>query len=265
MSESIYQAILDLEKENQAGAICTVVRSQGSTPRGVGSKMLVYPNGRIIGTIGGGEVESRVIDAAIQSLSDGTPQVLNYSMVDPKRGDPGVCGGQLEVFVDPILPKPTLLLIGAGHVGKEVAFLAQWLGFDVVVSDDRQEFCTPESIPGANAYYPVPMADLPEHFEITPWTYIVLTTRGSNVDVDGLPPLLESPALYIGVIGSRRRWETTRKHLIASGLQEDLLKRVNSPIGLELNAETPKEIAVSIMAEILMLRDGGDGQQMSHP
>ncbi|MFC1996372.1 XdhC family protein [Chloroflexota bacterium] len=265
MTKSIYQALVDLKEANKAGVLCTIVRSQGSTPRGVGSKMLVFPNGSIIGTVGGGEVESRAIQEALGSLKDGNPRILPYSMVDPQRGDPGICGGQLEVFVEPIIPAPTLLLIGGGHVGKAVAHLADWLGFRVVVSDDRPAFCTPEAIPEANAFYPVPLTDLPEQMEITPWTYLVLTTRGSDVDIAGLPVLLETPAAYFGVIGSQRRWEMTRKHLITKGISKELLARVHSPIGLELHAETPNEIAVSIMAEILMLRDGGDGQQMSNP
>jgi xanthine dehydrogenase accessory factor len=229
----------------------------------VGSKMVVFPDGSITGTVGGGEVESRVIEEALLSLKEGDPRILPYTMVDPSRGDPGVCGGQLEVFVEPILPAPCLLLIGGGHVGKEVAHLAKWLDFRVVVSDDRPEFCTPEHIPDADAYYPLMMSELPEIFEINPWTYIVLTTRGSDVDVEGLPSLLNSNAAYIGVIGSRRRWELTCKQLSEVGVDQDLLAKVHSPIGLELNAETPKEIAVSILAEILMLRDGGDGKQMS--
>jgi xanthine dehydrogenase accessory factor len=225
--------------------------------------MLVYPDSSIVGTVGGGEVENRVIAEALAALEDGQPRVLSYSMVEPQRGDPGVCGGQLEVFVEPILPAPLLVVIGAGHVGKAVIHLAHWLGFRVAVNDDRTEFCTPEVTPGADMYYPIPMAELPGQLEITPWTYLVLTTRGSDVDVDGLPLLLETPAAYIGVIGSRRRWETTRKQLMAAGVKPELLERVRSPIGLELNVETPEEIAVSIIAEILMLRHGGDGHPMA--
>jgi xanthine dehydrogenase accessory factor len=263
MTSSVYSALAQLEQNNQAAALCTIIRCQGSTPRGLSSKMLVYSDGSIIGTVGGGEVENRVITEALDALQDGQPRVLPYSMVDPQRGDPGVCGGQLEVFVDPILPASTLVLIGSGHVGKAVAHLAQWLGFRVAVSDDRPEFCTPESVPSADEYYPVSIKELPTHLDITAWTYLVLTTRGSNVDIEGLPVLLESNAAYIGVIGSRRRWETTRQQLLAAGISKDVLDRVRSPIGLELNAQTPEEIAVSIMAEILMLRDRGNGLPMS--
>jgi len=261
---AVHLALAEMEQRNQPGALCTIVRSSGSTPRHTGSKMLVYPGGRIVGTVGGGQLESWTIAAALEAIQSGQARLLEYAMTDPTRGDPGVCGGQVEIFVEPITPRPTLLLIGSGHVGKSVAHLAAWLGFVVVVSDDRPEFCNPQAVPDAHAFYPLDMADLPAQFEITPWTYIVLTTRGVTVDVPGLPGLLDSPAAYLGIIGSRRRWATTVKQLTASGVSAEKLRQVHSPIGLELRAETPEEIAVSIMAEILMLRNGGSGQKMSH-
>lgn len=259
---SIYQALSDLEKNNSPAALCTVVKSEGSTPRHVGSKMLVYPDGKFIGTVGGGELESRVLQAALDSLTSGGAQNLSYTMADPSRGDPGVCGGTVEVFVEPILPPAMVVVIGAGHVGKAVVHLAKWLGFRVAVSDDRAEFCNPDAVPGADAYYPVPMGELPEHLTINNRTYIVITSRGASVDVQGLPGLLESDPAYIGVIGSKRRWLTTVKGLKQKGVSEEKIASVHSPMGLELNAETPEEIAVSILAEVLMIRDRGTGQQM---
>jgi xanthine dehydrogenase accessory factor len=259
---AIYQAITEIEKKNESAALCTVVKSEGSTPRHVGSKMLVYPDGKFIGTVGGGDLEHRVLDEAWMALGDGESRLLSYTMSDPSRGDPGVCGGTVEVFVEPILPPAMIVIIGAGHVGKAVAHLAKWLGFRVAVNDDRTEFCTPESVPGADAYYPVEMGKLPEQLTINRRTYLVLTSRGSSVDALGLPSLLQSDAAYIGVIGSRRRWLTTVKALKARGVSDEKIARVHSPIGLELNAETPEEIAVSIMAEILMLRDKGTGKPM---
>jgi xanthine dehydrogenase accessory factor len=260
---SLFQALAELEGRNEGGVLCTVIRSQGSTPRHTGSKMLVYPDGSIIGTVGGGELESRIIAEACRSIQDGRPRLLAYNMADPDRGDPGVCGGQVAIFLEPLQPKPVLVVIGAGHVGKAVAHLAHWLGFRVVINDDRPEFCTPEAVPDGDEYLPFPMAELPQHLQITPWTYLVLTTRGVNVDIPGLPLLLETPAAYIGLIGSQRRWAMARTQLISQGVSEESLARVRSPIGLELNAETPEEIAVSIMAEIIMLRQGGDGGVMS--
>ncbi len=254
---TIYQAIAELEKNNETGAVCTIVNSQGSTPRHVTSKMLVYPDGHIIGTVGGGEVESRVIKEALGAMIDRTPRLLSYNMADPARGDPGVCGGQVEVYVEPLVPKPMLVVVGAGHVGKAVAHLAKWLGFIVAVTDDRPEFCNPTSVPEADQFYPVALEELARQMKITPWTYIVLTTRGIDVDIRGLPSILDSQAAYVGVIGSKRRWATTSKKLEANGVSPDLIKRVHSPIGLEIHAETPEEIAVSIMAEIINLQQHG--------
>jgi xanthine dehydrogenase accessory factor len=259
---TIFQALVEMEQSGEGGALCVIVSSRGSTPRHTGSKMLVYPDGHFIGTVGGGEVETRIVQEALEAIKEGHPRLISYDMVDPSKGDPGVCGGQLEVYVEPILSPATVVIIGGGHVGKAVAHLARWLGFRVAVSDDRAEFCTPEANPDADAFYPVPMAELPSHLKITQQTSLVLTTRGSAVDIAGLPALLDSPAGYIGVIGSRRRWMVTRKALLDAGMAAEKLDRVHSPIGLELNAETPEEIAVSILAEIIMLRNGGSGNQM---
>jgi xanthine dehydrogenase accessory factor len=262
MTVDIYQALAEVEKNQETAALCTVVKSIGSTPRHVGSKMLVYPDGKFIGTVGGGDLEHRVLDEAWISMGDGESRLLSYTMADPARGDPGVCGGTVEVFVEPILPPAMIVVIGAGHVGKAVVHLAKWLGFRVAVSDDRPEFCNPESVPGADAYYPVEMGKLAGQLKINKRTFIVITSRGSGVDVQGLPSLLESGAAYIGVIGSRRRWLTTVKGLQEKGIPEEQIARVHSPMGLELNAETPEEIAVSIMAEVLMLKDKGTGKPM---
>jgi xanthine dehydrogenase accessory factor len=258
----IYQALAELEKNNESAALCTVTSSEGSTPRHVGSKMLVYPDGHFIGTVGGGDLEHRVIDEAWVALSDGKPRRLHYNMVDPARGDVGVCGGQVEVFVEPILPAPLLVVVGAGHVGKAVVHLAKWLGFRVAVCDDRVEFCTPESTPDADMYYPVPMDELPKQIKIDKRTVLILTTRGSSVDAAGIVPLLDSAAGYIGVIGSKRRWATTVKALKEKGVSEEKIAKVHSPIGLELQAETPEEIAVSIMAEVMMVKDKATGKSM---
>ena len=166
------------------------------------------------------------------------------------------------VFIEPINPAPIIVVIGAGHVGKAVAHLAKWIGYRVAISDDRPEFCTPETYPGADYYYPTAMKNLPNQFTITDQTYLILTTRGVSTDIEGLPALLKTSAGYIGVIGSKRRWAETVKQLLRKGITREELLRVHSPIGLELNAETPEEIAVSIMAEVLMIQGQGTGQLM---
>jgi len=261
--DSILEAASHALRDHTPAALCTVVRSEGSTPRHVGSKMLVYADGRFVGTVGGGDLEHRVLDEAWMSLSSGKPRMLHYNLAEPSRGDPGVCGGQVEVFVEPLLPSPTIVIVGAGHVGKAVAHLAKWLQYRVIVSDDRPEFCNRESIPDADDYLVCNMAELPQRLQIDRRTVFILTTRGSSVDAAGLPPLLKSEAAYIGVIGSRRRWAATVKELQALGVTAGELSRVHSPMGLELQAETPEEIAVSVVAEVLMLRNEATGTSMA--
>lgn len=260
---NIYQAILDLQRKGQSGALCTIIESHGSVPRHTGSKMLVNEDGSITGSVGGGEIESRVIDEAKLSILDGKTRRLSYNMVDPTRGDPGICGGQAEIFVEPILAQPLILVIGGGHVGKTVTHLAKWLGFRVVVSDDRPEFCNPIAVPEADEYVCCSMADIPAKIKINFQSYLILTTRGVAIDTPGLPALLETSAAYIGIIGSKRRWLATRKNLIEMGIKEEKLDKVVSPIGIELKAETPEEIAVSILAEVLILRNDASGLRMT--
>jgi xanthine dehydrogenase accessory factor len=260
----LYERMAQVIREGEPAAVATVIRAQGSVPRHEGSKMLIFPDGQIEGTIGGGEMESRVIEAAQSVIQEGHSQILKYDFQDPARGDPGVCGGEIEVFVEPIVPKTSILVIGAGHVGLAVADLAHWLGYRVIVSDDRPGYATSEAVPDADQVIECEVGALPAHVSINAHTYIVLTTRGLQVDLAGLPALLETSAPYVGVIGSRRRWETCAKQLLEMGVAEEAVQRVTSPMGLELNAETPEEIAVSIMAEITMLRRGGTGEPMAH-
>jgi len=262
---SIFSQVAELEMSGNAGALCMVISSKGSTPRRAGAKMIVYHDGSIAGTVGGGELENRVRRAALESIKNGRPVTLSYRMTDTKRGDPGICGGQVEVYVEPILPAPTIVVIGGGHVGKAVSHLAKWLGYRVVVSDDRPEFCTRKANPDADLLLPIPVQDIPKKLAITPHTFIVLTTRGVDVDVEGLPVLIESPAAYIGVIGSRKRWATTVSKLLSAGISKNALKRIHSPIGININAETPEEIAVSILAEIILVQNGGSGKPLKAP
>jgi len=258
----VYRSAAGLERRGEPGVVCTVVKARGSVPRRPGAKMLVRADGTIEGTIGGGEMEARVVRDALDALRDGTPRLVRYSLVDPAAGDPGVCGGEVEVFVDPIEMPPTLLVVGGGHVGKALVHLGGWLGFRVVLCDDRIEFCTPEAVPGADEYLPVPVAELARTFRFTPQTYIVLPTRGVPVDVDALPHLLGVEHGYLGVIGSRRRWATAVERLEARGIPRAQLETVHAPMGLELNAETPEEIALSILAEIVLQRRSGTGASM---
>lgn len=263
MNEEVYQALVDLKTHGRSGALCTVVRTKGSTPRKEGSKMLVYPGGEIVGTVGGGEMESRVIRGALDVLASGIPQILKYDLFDPEQDDPGVCGGSLEVFVEPIQSPLVLLVIGGGHVGREVARLADWLGYRVILSDDREEFCRPEAVPEAHQYLCCEVEDLPSRMEFNDRTAVVMATRNMGIDTRGLPGLLEYDLSYLGVISSRRRWRLTEEKLLEAGIPESVLAQIRAPIGLDINAETPEEIALSIMAEVVMVQRGGKALPLS--
>ncbi len=259
---SIYEAILEAERTGQPAALATVIRARGSVPRHETSKMLVFADGRIVGTVGGGELENRTIEEAKQVAREGQARIVSHSLVDPSRGDAGVCGGEVEVFIEPILPPARLLIIGAGHVGRALAHLARWMGYRVIVTDDRADLCTHDFIPDADEFVVGSISEALPKIHIDHQTYVASVTRGYLFDVEAVPILLDTPAPYIGVIGSRRRWTMAIKDLKAKGFTDESLARIHAPIGLEIEAETPEEIAVSIMAEIVMLRRGGTGQPM---
>lgn len=225
--------------------------------------MLVYKDGSIIGTIGGGEIEARVIEEALASIQTGESKILSMDLIDPQKGDPGICGGTQEVFIDPLKQPQDLIVIGGGHVGRAVVHLGNWLGFRVILSDDRQEYCTPENAPGADEYIHCHLEELPERYELSPQSAIVLATRSNQVDIQGLPELLEAPSAYIGVISSRRRWKLTHAELLKAGIKEEELARIKAPIGLDIKAETPEEIALSILAEVIQVKRGGSGKALS--
>ena len=250
----ILSELLAAQQAGEPVVLATVIKARGSVPRHSGSKMLVFGNGRISGSIGGGEMESRVIEEALLALADGRTRVLPYSLVEPKRGDPGVCGGEVEIYLEPYAPPATLFVVGCGHVGQAVAELGHFLGYRVVVTDDREALASPEIIPNADLHLPGSFTDALAQNPITANTYIVMVTRNVLVDRDIVPLLIHSPARYIGMMGSSRRWAETKRLLLEDGLSADDLTRVQAPIGLEIEAETPEEIAVSIMAQIIKLR-----------
>ncbi len=264
MNESIAvtEALLAAQKNGQRAALVTIIDTAGSIPRHAGSKMLVYPDGRIVGTIGGGQMESLVIQDAVAAIQSGQARQVNYSLTDIGAGDPGICGGTAYFFIEPLAQSPLLLVVGGGHVGKALAELGKWTGFRVALSDDRAAYCNEDYLPGLDAYLPVSPGELTQHITLDSHAYVAAVTRGLPVDKNLLPALLATDAAYIGLIGSRRRWALTIKALEEQGLSREQIARVHSPLGLELNAETPQEIAISIMAEIIMLMRGGSGEPM---
>lgn len=259
----VYEALAAAYRDGKPAALATIIETQGSIPRHTGSKMLIYADASTVGTIGGGAMESLVIKEALASLSDGQTRTKTYSLNNLEDGDPGICGGSATIFIEPLQLPATVVVIGGGHVGKALAELAKWAGFRVVLSDDRPEFCSESYVPGLDQYLVCKPGELTQHLSLNRQTYIAAVTRGLPVDVLLFPALLATDALYIGLIGSRRRWALTRKVLKEEhGIDDEQLARVHSPIGLELQAETPKEIAISILAEMIMIQRGGTGESM---
>jgi xanthine dehydrogenase accessory factor len=261
--KDVYQALMQAQTSGEPVALVTIVSTQGSMPRHAGSKILVRPDASTVGTIGGGALEAQVIKEALAALADGQTRLQDYRLNSLDDGDPGICGGTAQIFIEPVRVPPKLLVIGGGHCGRELAELGKWLGYRVILSDDRPEFCSEEYVPGLDAYVLCPPGEIAEQIRIDANTYVAAVTRGMPIDLPLIPALLQTDAPYIGVIGSRRRWALTVRALQEEyGLSQAQLARVRAPIGLELEAETPREIALSIMAEITMLRRGGTGQPM---
>jgi xanthine dehydrogenase accessory factor len=254
MTPSIYELMREFEKSGESFVVCTIVNSKGSTPRRTGSKMIVRQNGDMIGSVGGGEVEHRVRQEALDALSNGKAKMLHYQLTDPDKGDPGVCGGELDIFIEPVNQKEKIIIVGAGHVGGALAHLAKWSGFKVAISDDRPEIGTQINEADVDEIWIGSIDQISQHIEINKDCYLVLTTRSAELDMEGLPGLMALDPGYIGVIGSKRRWAVTRAGLINNGMNEALLERIHTPVGLKIGAETPEEIAVSIMAEIIQIK-----------
>ena len=263
--KEVFRALLEAQEQGIPAALVTVISTQGSMPRHAGSKMLVRPNGDIVGTVGGGAMEAKVIREAQETINDGNTRIVHVELNDLAAGDVGICGGTAELFIEPLASPPTLVVIGCGHVGKALAQLGKWANFRVIVSDDRADYCNAQHIPGMDGYVVAKPSDVPQHIALGPRTYIAAVTRGLPIDVDLFPALMQADVPYVGLIGSRRRWAITLKALKDRGLTDEQIARIHAPIGLELQAETPQEIAVSIMAEIIMVQRGGNGEPMREP
>jgi xanthine dehydrogenase accessory factor len=251
----LYEEIVRLRKDGRRGAVATIVNVRGSIPSFKTAKMLVRDDGSIAGTIGGGCVEAEVWQAAREVMESERPRTLTFNLnQDPKYDTGLVCGGTLEIFVEPVLPPADLYIFGAGHVAESLYKIARIAGFDVTVVDDREAYANRERFPEAEQV-------IAEDFDkaaarLTPGesSYIVIVTRGHRDDMRMLRWAVQTPARYVGMIGSKRKTIAIFKELQAEGLPAHLFDRVHAPIGLDIGAVTPEEIAVSITAELIAKR-----------
>jgi xanthine dehydrogenase accessory factor len=226
--------------------------------------MLVFADGRTIGTIGGGCYENDAFWKAREAIASGRPTLLHYELNDDFAQENGlICGGQMDVHVDPLAPAPQLYIIGAGHVGWHLARAAAEAGFRVHVIDDREKFANPERFPQADEVLVEPIADWLHHAEIPASAYVVIVTRGHQHDLDAMRALAARDLRYLGLIGSRAKVARITDALLAEGMPSECLQRVHAPIGLDIGAVTPAEIAISILAELIAVRHGVDAKAMS--
>ncbi len=236
--------------------LATIVATTGSVPRHTGTKMVVRADGSSVGTIGGGEVEAAIRSDALAALERGEADLRDYTLHDPGLGDPGVCGGTMTVYLEPYMTPHTVFVIGAGHVGKAVVDLAHWLGYRTIIVDEREGEVTDAAVPSADVRFAGSVDDALAAHPITAETSIVVVTRSHELDARIVPLLVDTPARYIGVMGSGRRWEVTRAAIDGAGVPGTALERIRNPIGLDIGAETVEEIAVSIMSEIIASNAG---------
>ncbi len=238
-------------EQRQPVALATVIETKGASPAQVGFKLLVTADGSKVGNIGGGALEQQVRQEALQAIAEGCPRMAHYALKEEGPDAIGVlCGGEAMVFIEPYLPRPVLLIVGGGHIGRPLAELGRVLDYDVRVADVRPDRATvPQLDPAA----------------VTDDTYIVLITENHATDERALRAVIHTPAAYIGMIGSRRKVGTVLEHLRADGVSEERLAQVRAPIGLDLGGREPAEIALAILAEIEMVRHGGCARPRSAP
>ncbi|MBV9690844.1 MAG: XdhC family protein, partial [Ktedonobacteraceae bacterium] len=265
---TIYEEIQAALRRGERVAVATVVKTAGAAPCGVGSKMLVHADATTIGSFNGQQTNSKVAQAALQIIRDGH-SVLTHIHLDAEQGEAvGSCGATLEVFFEVLRPEPRLIIAGAGYVAQALAKLAVNLDFRIVVVDDRCDLADSQTF-GNKVQFT--LGDIPRAIrELEPddTSWIVIVTRGHHLDKEALHAALESNAAYIGMIGSPTKVKHIFRDLLKEGIARERLSQVHAPIGLDLGAETPDEIALSIAAEMLMLRKKGSGaplKTMYHP
>ena len=251
----IYEEITKLRKQGLRGALATIIQVQGSVPSYETSKILIREDGSIVGTVGGGCVEAEVWSVAQEVMREERPRRLHFNLNQNPEYDEGlVCGGSLDIFVEPILAIPTLYLLGGGHVSLSLFNVAQTAGFEAVVCDDREAFANAERFPEAKETHSGAWEEIFAKLSPNGFSYLVIATRGHKGDLACLRWAFTTPARYIGMVGSRRKLVEFFKVLEDEDVPHDVLERVHSPVGLDIGALTPGEIAVSVVAEMIAVR-----------
>jgi xanthine dehydrogenase accessory factor len=250
----LFEEIVKLRREGKCCALATIVHVNGSIPSFESSRMLVREDGSIAGTIGGGCVEAEVWAAAKEVMQNEQPRKMTFNLNNEASYDTGlICGGTLEVFVEPLLPQPTLYIFGGGHVSLALARTAHTAGFAIGIVDDRESFANQDRFPMAREVY-TSFEEAFQKIQPNASTYLVIVTRGHKDDMRVVAWAIHTEARYIGMIGSKRKVISVYRALEKEGVPLETFERVHAPVGLEIGALTPEEIAVSITAELIAVR-----------
>ena len=251
----VYEELVELRRSGQKCAVATIVEVAGSIPSFQSAKMLIRQDGTMVGTIGGGCTEAEVWQAARDVIDTEKPRMLQFNLGQEAAYDNGlICGGQLNVYVEPVLPVPKALIFGAGHISKSLSKVATLAGFATTVIDNRDSYANRERFPEASEVIADEYEDVFPRLSANDATYAIIVTRGHKDDMRVLRWAAEQPLRYIGMIGSKRKTLEVAKHLIAEGVALDKLSRIHAPMGLDIGAVTPEEIAVAVVAEMIRRR-----------
>lgn len=258
----VFQEALEARKEGKNFAIATIIKAEGSAPRHESSKMIIFEDGSFKGTIGGGILEKKVIEESVMLIKKGESKVLKYNLDFKKEKSlPALCGGEVEIFVEVFKRYPKLILVGGGHVNLAIYNFARFLQFDITVIDDREEWANENRFGNVK----IIVDRIPKALEECPTdedSFIVIATRGHVFDKEALKVAIRKKAKYVGMIGSRNKVKETFEALKREGYNEEELSKVYSPVGLDIGAETPEEIALSVLAEILKVKNDATGVSM---
>jgi xanthine dehydrogenase accessory factor len=251
----IYDEIVRLRKLGQKSALATIVQVNGSIPSYESAKLLVREDGSMMGTIGGGCVEAEVWTAAREVIETEKPRHLTFSLGQDAAYDNGlICGGQLNIFVEPVVPQPRAFIFGGGHVSKSISRVANLAGFSTSIIDDREAFANRERFPEAEETYAGEYESVFPKLSVTSSTYLIIVTRGHRDDMRVLRWAITTPARYIAMIGSKRKTISVIHELEKEGFARELFEKIFAPMGLEIGAESPEEIAISVVAEMIAIR-----------
>ncbi|MFH1502045.1 MAG: XdhC/CoxI family protein [Candidatus Eisenbacteria bacterium] len=251
--KDLYAEIARMHREGVPGVVATVVAVQGSTPRSAGAKMIVYADGRSLGSVGGGAIESVVIEMGKELAGSRDARLASFDLDE----DTGMaCGGKMDILIEPVSAGPEVVVIGGGHVGQAVASVAKRAGFRVTVIDDRADMVTEERFPSTDRRFVGGVELLEDDVTVDGSTFVVVVTRGHRFDSEWVKALMPCEPLYIGMIGSEQKVGMTFDGMRSEGVPDRVLASIHAPIGLDIGAETPDEIAVSVVAEIIAVRHG---------